>query len=82
MPCSRIDVDRDPAQDRVVDVGRADVGHDRAVEERVGAAAGPVDELVAHDEVAGLDVSWSEPAAHGEMTALTPSERIAQTFAR
>ena len=30
----------------------------------------------------GLTWRWSEPAAHGEMTAFTPSERIAQTFAR
>ena len=47
--------DRELAQDRVVGLGRGEVGHDRAVEEGVGAAAGPVDELVAHDEVAGLD---------------------------
>ena len=49
-------VDGEPAQDRVVGLGRREVGHDRAVVERVGPAAGAVDELVAHDEVAGLDV--------------------------
>ena len=32
-------------------------------------------------EMASL-LGWSEPAAHGEITALTPSERIAQTLAR
>ena len=52
MPWSRIVVDGEPAQDRVVDVGGADVGHDRAVEEGVVAPVGPVDELVADDEVA------------------------------
>ena len=56
MPWSRIVVDRELAKDRVVDIGRREVGHDRAVVERVDAAAGAVDELVAHDEVAGLDV--------------------------
>src|SRR4051794_17048249 len=30
----------------------------------------------------GLTASCKEPAAQGEITALTPSERIAQTFAR
>ena len=30
----------------------------------------------------GLTASWSEPAAHGEIAAFTPSERIAQTLAR
>jgi len=30
----------------------------------------------------GFTSRWSEPAAHGEMTAFTPSERIAQTLAR
>ena len=49
------DLDGDPAQLRVVDVGRADVAHDRAVVERVGPAAGPVDELVADHEVARRD---------------------------
>ena len=48
----------------------------------VSARPRPVHELVADHEIAGLTSSWSEPAAHGEMTALTPSERIAQTFAR
>ena len=44
--------DRELAQDRVVDLGRREVGHDRAVVERVGPARRPVDELVADDEVA------------------------------
>ena len=56
-PVLPADLERDPAQLRVVDVGRREMGHDRAVEERVLAAAGPVDELVAEDEVAGLDVT-------------------------
>ena len=56
IPWSRIVAIVSAAQDRVVDVGRGEVGHDRAVVERVGAAARPVDELVAHDEVARLDV--------------------------
>jgi len=30
----------------------------------------------------GLTWAWREPAAHGEITAWTPSERIAHTFAR
>ena len=48
-------LDRQPAQRRVVGLRRREVGHDRPVEEGVGAPARPVHELVAHDEVAGLD---------------------------
>ena len=55
MPWSRMVSMASCAQDRVVDLGRREVGHDRAVVERVGPAARPVDELVADHEVAGLD---------------------------
>ena len=48
-------VDRELAQDRVVDVRGRQVGDDRAVVERVDPAMRAVDELVAHHEVAGLD---------------------------
>src|ERR1019366_6154253 len=48
-------LDGDPAQLRVIRLGRADVTDDRAVEEGVGPTARPVDELVAYDKMARLD---------------------------
>ena len=60
-----------------------DVGHDRAVEERVTRGRYVRSTNWSHrTKSPGLTWRWSEPAAHGEITALTPSERIAQTFAR
>ena len=47
--------DGELAKDRVVDLGRRQVGDDRAVEERVGTSVRAIDELVAYDEIAGLD---------------------------
>jgi len=49
-------VDRELAQHRIVDLGRREVGDDRAVVEGVDPAARAVHELVADHEVAGLDV--------------------------
>ena len=48
-------VDGQLAEDRVVRLGRRQVGHDRAVVEGVGPAVRAVDELVADHEITGLD---------------------------
>ena len=63
-------------------VGGGDVGRLRAVVERVRATRGAVDELVADDEAAELEVGRSAPDAQGPRIRRTPSSRIAQTLAR
>ena len=56
IPSSRGRLDEQAAQLRAVGVGRGDVRRLRAVVERVRAAARAVDELVADDELAQLEL--------------------------
>ena len=59
-------LDGELPQDRVVRLGRGEVGHDRPVVERVGPlSGGPIDELVADHEVTGLDRQRQGPGGTG-----------------
>jgi hypothetical protein len=66
------DVGGDRPEGRVVEVSRGDVVRDRAVVEGVLAPVGPVDELVAGDEVAGRDVLLERAGCAGTDDRLDP----------